>query len=87
MAIGSCKSRHTGVLGLRDNLSQQLGEVRQVLTQEAGLQHKSLTGVVGLQLTAQQLGFAGNAQGRSLGGALQWGRQRIGHQLVLAGPE
>lgn len=42
----------TGVLGLGNDLSQELGEVRDVLAQKAGLENKRLTGVVRNQLTS-----------------------------------
>lgn len=60
----------TGVLGLRDDLGKELGEVGEVLAEEGGLEDDGLAGVVGLQLAAEELGLAGDAEGGSLVGVL-----------------
>jgi len=57
--------RLTGVLGHGNDLGQELGKVRQVLAEEAGLENQGLSGVRGRQLTAQEFGFARDAEGRS----------------------
>ena len=44
------------------NLGQQLGEVWQILSEEAGLKYESLSGVRGSQLTTEEFGFASNAE-------------------------
>lgn len=62
--------RHTGILGLRDDLSKQLGEVGDIFTQEAGLENEGLSGVVCVQLTSEELALSGYAQGGSLRGVL-----------------
>lgn len=49
---------HTQVLGLGGNLSEELDEVWQVISEEFGSNDEVLAGVVGLKLRAQQLGFA-----------------------------
>jgi hypothetical protein len=59
----------TGILGLGHNLGQELGEVGQIIAQEAGLDDESLAGVRGSQLASEKLRLAVDAQGRSsLGG-------------------
>ena len=60
----------TGVLGHGDDLGQQLGEVGQVVTEEAGLDDEGFAGVRGGQLSAQQFGFTGDAQSRATVGVL-----------------
>ncbi len=45
----------TGVLGVRDNLAEQLGEVWEVVAEELGLDDEGLAGVVGEQLTSEEL--------------------------------
>lgn len=47
--------RLTGVLGLGDNLAEQLDVVREVVAEEACLENESFTGVVRSQLATEQL--------------------------------
>lgn len=54
--------RHTGVLGLRDDLCQQLGKVGNVLAQEACLKDKGLPSVVCGQLASKKLALAGDSK-------------------------
>ena len=56
-----------------ENLAEKLGEVGKILAEEAGLQNKGLAGVVGSQLTTEELGFAGDAEGGALSGVLSAG--------------
>jgi hypothetical protein len=62
--------QRTGVFGLRDDLGQELEEVREIGAEEAGLNNQSLTGVLGRQLAAEELGFADDAHSSALGGVL-----------------
>lgn len=61
---------HTGVLGRGQDLGKELGEVRQVLAQEAGLDDKSFTSVGSSQLTTKEFGLAGDAKSRAFLSAL-----------------
>lgn len=65
-----CCANLTGVLGRRDNLAQQLGEVRKILAQEASLEDDGLTRMRSSQLTTKEFGFASDAEGRSSLGVL-----------------
>jgi hypothetical protein len=65
----------TGVSGLRDDFSQELGEVGKILAHEAGLDDKSLAGMVGIQLATQKLRLADNTKTGSLVGVLMTVRQ------------
>lgn len=65
----------TGVLGLRNNLGQQFGEVGQILAEEAGLKNNSLPGVRGGQLATKQLRLASDAKSRPSLGVLHGTRQ------------
>ncbi len=60
----------TGILGLGDNLGQQLGEVGEVLAEEAGLQDESLAGVVRGQLASEELRLSCDSEGGSFCGVL-----------------
>lgn len=53
--------RPTGVLGLRDDLSQQLSKVGDILAQEAGLKNEGLSGVVCVQLTSEKFALSRNS--------------------------
>jgi len=55
----------TGVLGHRDDLSEQLSEVRQILTEEVSLDNNGLPGVGRSQLTTKKLRLASDAKGGS----------------------
>ena len=68
-------TRRTGISCLRDDLGKELREVREVLTEEVGLQNEGLASVVRGQLTSQKLGFAGDAEGGALVGVLKAGRK------------
>lgn len=48
----------TSVLGVGDNLAEELSEVWKVVAEELGLNDESLAGVVGKQLAAEQLGLS-----------------------------
>lgn len=69
----SCRWRRslTGILGLRNNLGQQLGEVGQILAEEAGLEDQGLSGVRRVQLATKEFGFAGDTESRSSLGILR----------------
>jgi hypothetical protein len=58
------------VLGLADDLAEQLDKVGQVIAEELGLEDKVLARVVGIQGSSQKLGFADNAQCRPSLGSL-----------------
>ena len=58
------------VLGHCRYFCEQLNEVRQVVTEEFGAYDKVLAGVVGLQVCAEELGFALYAEGGSALGVL-----------------
>lgn len=53
----------TGVLGQGGDLGKELGEVREVGTEEAGREDEALAGVSSVQLTTEELSLTGNAQG------------------------
>ena len=65
-AMGRRDWRHTGVAGLRDDLGEKLGEVGNILAKEGGLENKSLTGVVRVQLATEELGLSRDAEGGTL---------------------
>jgi len=75
-----------GVLGHRDDLSEQLSEVRQILTEEVSLDNNSLPGVGGSQLTTKKLRLASDAKGGSslsvLEGKLGKASSETGERLV-----
>lgn len=60
----------TGVLGLGSNLAEQLGEVRKIITEELGLNHERLAGVVCVQLATEKLRLSLQAKSGSLLGVL-----------------
>jgi len=55
---------------LREDLSKELGEVGEILSEEAGLENESLSGVVGVQLAAEEFGFSCDPESRALGSVL-----------------
>lgn len=57
LKIGSQASL-TSVLGVGDNLAEELGEVWEIVTEKLGLNHKGLAGVVGKQLAPEELGLS-----------------------------
>lgn len=61
----------TCVLGHGNNLGQQLGKVRKVTPEEAGLEDQALTGVRRRQLTTKEFRLPGDPQGRSPLGVLR----------------
>lgn len=61
---------HTGKLGLGRDLGKQLGEVGQVIAEELGSEDEVLARVVGQELSAEQFGFADDAEGRPAAGVL-----------------
>lgn len=60
----------TGILGQGDDLSEELGEVRQILAEKASFDNNSLPGVRGSQLATKKLRLASNAKTRSSLGVL-----------------
>lgn len=52
----------TGIFGLRDDLGEELEEVREVAAKEVCLDDKSLACVLCRQLAAEELGFADDAE-------------------------
>jgi hypothetical protein len=61
----------SGILGQGDDLSEELGEVRQILAEKASFDNNSLPGVRGSQLTTKKLRLASNAKTRSSLGVLE----------------
>lgn len=66
---------HTCVSRLGDDLTEELCEVGQVISQERGLHHKSLSRVVCPQLTSQKLGLPRDPQSGSFIGVLRPGNK------------
>lgn len=64
------RSEPTEVLGRAGNLAEELNKVGQVIAEELGLEDQVLAVVVSVQLGAQELGFADDAQRRPSVGAL-----------------
>lgn len=67
----SCFIVRTGVLGLGDDLGEELDKVGQVIPQELGREDEVLARVKGQKLSAEKFGFAGDADGGALFGALK----------------
>lgn len=63
---------HTGILGLSDNLAEELGKVRKIVTEEVRLDDKGLTSMVRGQLAAEKFGLADDAKGGALLRVLHW---------------
>lgn len=61
----------TQVLCLAGDLAEQLDKVGQVIAEELGFEDQVLAGVVAVQCSSQELGFADNAQRRPSLGALE----------------
>ncbi len=56
------QTSRTGILGLRDDLGEELGEVRQMIAKEAGLDNEGLAGVICGQLASQKLRLSCDSQ-------------------------
>ena len=77
----------TRILGLRDNLGKELGEVGQVLAEEAGLQNEGLPGVVRGQLASQELGLSCDSEGGSFCGVLGPRRKISSCRVLVMTPQ
>jgi hypothetical protein len=70
---------------LREHLGKELGEVGEVLAEEVGLEHKGFAGVVRVQLAAEELDLAVDAQGGAFLSVLKT-RSKLAHLFVVDAP-
>lgn len=62
MRITQLSCQRTRELGGRSDFAQKLDKVREIIAEELGFEDEVLAGVVGIQFSAEKLGFPDNAQ-------------------------
>lgn len=67
---------------MREHLGKELGEVGEVLAEEVGLEHEGFPGVIRVQLAAEELGLAGDAESGAFLGVLRT-RSKLAHLLLM----